>query len=296
MQVMNGIFNAQLGYAMAALYVLLGIVSTGVGLALGSRTSQLRDQVNAWWFIFPIVSCGLILYPVGAPLLALVICGLAARELAPYCGQASGRFRTAAVASLFIAACAGTYAPASLPMAFALAAGAAAVYLLHSRELAALPWLLFALTCFGISFVPAFVQLPFGPRENLSWLFYLFIVTALNDIAQFTSGKLFGKQKIVPQISPQKTWQGLLGGVVVSVLLSLAMGAYFGLGRPAWMAAIAVLLSVGGFASDVMFSAAKRKLGIKDFSNLIPGHGGMLDRADSLVVTAPLLYLLLNYR
>lgn len=281
---------------MAALYVLLGVVSTGVGLALGSRTSQLRDQVNAWWFIFPIVSCGLILYPVGAPLLALVICGLAARELAPYCGPASGRFLATAIASLFAAVCAGSYSALLLPAAFALASGAASVYLWRSRELAALPWLLFALTCFGISFIPAFVHLPFGPKENLSWLFYLFILTALNDIAQFTSGKLFGKQKIVPLISPQKTWQGLIGGVVVSALLSLAMGAYFGLGQPAWLATIAVLLSVGGFAGDVMFSAAKRKLGIKDFSNLIPGHGGMLDRADSLVVTAPLLYLLLNYR
>lgn len=293
---MNGIFTAQLGYAMAALYVLLGLVSTGVGLALGSRTSQLRDQVNAWWFIFPIVSCGLILYPVGAPLLALIICGLAARELAPYCGPAAGRFAAAATASLAAATLAGAFAPHALPAAFALASVAAAAYAWRLRALSALPWLLFALSCCGISFVPAFVHLPFGARENLSWLFYLFIVTALNDIAQFTCGKLFGRQKIVPRISPQKTWQGLLGGIVVSVLLSLGLGAYLGLGRPDWLAAIAVLLSVGGFAGDVMFSAAKRKLGIKDFSNLIPGHGGMLDRADSLVVTAPLLYLLLYYR
>ncbi|WP_083941086.1 phosphatidate cytidylyltransferase [Pseudoduganella violaceinigra] len=296
MQVMNGIFTAQLGYAMAALYVLLGVVSTGVGLALGSRTSQLRDQVNAWWFIFPIVSGGLILYPLGAPLLALIICALAARELIPYCGPNAARFRRAAIASIVLAALVGSYSWPLLHLAFGLASIAAAVYWRLSGAPAALPWLLFAETCFGISFVPAFVDLPFGAKENLSWLFYLFIVTALNDIAQFTSGKLFGKQKIVPQISPQKTWQGLMGGVVVSVLLSLGLGAYLGLGRPAWLAIIAVLLSVGGFAGDVMFSAAKRKLGIKDFSNLIPGHGGMLDRADSLVITAPLLYVLLNYR
>lgn len=293
---MNGTFTAQLAYAMAALYILLGVVSTGVGLALGSRTSQLRDQVNAWWFIFPVVSCGLILYPVGAPLLALIICALAARELAPYCGTAAPRFRQIALASLLAAVLCGTVAPLAVPAAFALASVAAAGHLWRSRAPGALPWLLFAVTCCGISFVPAFVQLPFGPKGNLSWLFYLFIVTALNDIAQFTSGKLFGKQKIVPQISPQKTWQGLLGGVLVSVLLSLALGSYLGLGPALWLAAIALLLSVGGFAGDVMFSAAKRKLGIKDFSRLIPGHGGMLDRADSLVLTAPLLYLLLHLR
>jgi len=293
---MNGIFTAQLAYAMAALYLLLGVVSTGVGWALGSRTSQLRDQVNAWWFIFPVVSCGLILYPIGAPLLALVICALAARELAPYCGADDGRFRSAALACLAAATLLGMFSASAVHAVLALASAAAAAYWHYSGKRSALPWLLFALTCFGISFIPAFVLLPFGPKENLSWLFYLFIVTALNDIAQFTTGKLFGKQKIVPQISPQKTWQGLMGGVVISVLLSLGLGSYLGLGQPAWLATIAVLLSVGGFAGDVMFSAAKRKLGIKDFSNLIPGHGGMLDRADSLVVTAPLLFALLNYR
>jgi len=293
---MNGNFTAQLAYAMAALYLLLGVVSTGVGWVLGSRTSQLRDQVNAWWFIFPVVSCGLLLYPVGAPLLALIICGLAARELAPYCGAAEGRFRRAAMAALASAALLGAFSASSLHLVFGLACVAAAAYWRYSRKPSALPWFLFAKTCFGISFVPAFVYLPFGPQENLAWLFYLFIVTALNDVAQFTSGKLFGKQKIVPHISPQKTWQGLIGGIVISVLLSLALGGYLGLGQPAWLASIAVLLSVGGFAGDVMFSAAKRKLGIKDFSNLIPGHGGMLDRADSLVVTAPLLYALLIYR
>jgi len=296
MQAMNGIFTAQLAYAMAALYLFLGVVSTGVGWALGSRTSQLRDQVNAWWFIFPVVSCGLLLYPVGAPLLALIICGLAARELAPYCGAAEGRFRHAAMAGLAAAALVGAFSASSLHLIFGLACVAAAAYWRHSRKPSALPWLLFAKTCFGISFVPAFVYLPFGPQENLAWLFYLFIVTALNDVAQFTTGKLFGKQKIVPHISPQKTWQGLIGGILISVLLSLALGGYLGLGQPAWLSSIAVLLSVGGFAGDVMFSAAKRKLGIKDFSNLIPGHGGMLDRADSLVVTAPLLYALLIYR
>jgi len=190
----------------------------------------------------------------------------------------------------------GMFSASAVHAVLALASAAAAAYWHYSGKRSALPWLLFALTCFGISFIPAFVLLPFGPKENLSWLFYLFIVTALNDIAQFTTGKLFGKQKIVPQISPQKTWQGLMGGVVISVLLSLGLGSYLGLGQPAWLATIAVLLSVGGFAGDVMFSAAKRKLGIKDFSNLIPGHGGMLDRADSLVVTAPLLFALLNYR
>jgi len=83
----------------------------------------------------------------------------------------------------------------------------------------------------------------------------------------------------------------LLGGVVVSMLVSTGLGSYLHLGAPFYLLLMGILLSVGGFAGDLIFSAAKRYLKIKDFSELIPGHGGILDRVDSLVLTAPLLYL-----
>lgn len=140
----------------------------------------------------------------------------------------------------------------------------------------------------------AFTTLPFGPRANLAWLFYLFILTALNDIAQFVSGKLFGRHRIAPTISPNKTWQGLAGGIVISQCVSLALGSYLDLAAPLTLSLYGLLLSIAGFAGDLLFSAAKRRLGVKDFSALIPGHGGILDRVDSLVLTAPLLYCLLR--
>jgi len=136
--------------------------------------------------------------------------------------------------------------------------------------------------------------LPYGPRLNLAWLFYLFILTALNDIAQFISGKLFGRHRIAPTVSPNKTWQGLFGGIAISQIVSLALGRYLGLADAPTLSLYGLLLSCAGFAGDLLFSAAKRRLGIKDFSALIPGHGGILDRVDSLVLTAPLLYCLLR--
>ena len=156
-----------------------------------------------------------------------------------------------------------------------------------------LVYLLTWLTIAAAWSIVQFIDLPAGPAASLAWLFYLFIVTALNDIGQFVSGKLFGNRKIAPSISPNKTWQGLAGGVVVSQLVTLALTSYLQLGSLGTMAGVALLLSLGGFFGDLMFSAAKRYLGIKDFSQLIPGHGGILDRIDSLVVTAPLLYILL---
>jgi phosphatidate cytidylyltransferase len=81
----------------------------------------------------------------------------------------------------------------------------------------------------------------------------------------------------------------------VSLGVSLLVGTLLDLAGPARLAAYAILLSLGGLAGDLLFSAAKRNLQIKDFSQLIPGHGGILDRVDSLVVTAPLLFFLLHH-
>jgi phosphatidate cytidylyltransferase len=179
---------------------------------------------------------------------------------------------------------------------FALPALVSAQFIvfIKSRERRHLSLLLFLLLCYGTSFVIQFVHLPFSPSLNQSWLFYLFVVTALNDIGQFVSGKSFGSQKIAQRISPNKTWEGLVGGMLVSTVVSVALGSYLELGGMPFLAALALPLSLGGFAGDLLFSAAKRYFGIKDFSTLIPGHGGMLDRVDSLVITAPLLYFAID--
>lgn len=287
--------GSQVAVAMTVLYGVLGLTSLSVRLATGATPGgMLSAQVNAWWRIFPFVSLALLIYPLGPTMLACLIWLLAIAELAPYQTAPRGRYWAA---SLTICGCALALKQFAPDLISTIACGAVALqYWRFARQPDhdRLVRLLFLVTVGAIVVLPRFADLPFDAGTNLAWLFYLFVLTALNDIGQFVSGKLFGRQKIAPQISPNKTWQGLLGGVVVSQCVTLVLGTYFDIASPARMAVYALLLSVGGFVGDLMFSAAKRHLGIKDFSQLIPGHGGILDRVDSLVVTAPLLYWLIR--
>lgn len=276
--------------AMLMLYLLLAFASVGVGRHSAPQ-SQLRKQVNAWWFIFPVVSLSLFLYPVGPLLMALLIVVLAVRELSLHYTGSRWRFLLSCLA-LVLLQVGLQYVnvfDARLVLPALLCLQALQFFIWRQRNQLLL--MLFLLLCYGLSFMLNLLTLPFSNEVRLAWFFYLFVVTALNDIAQFVSGKIFGKQTIAPTISPNKTLQGLLGGVVVSMLVSTGLGSYLHLATPLYLLLMGILLSVGGFAGDLIFSAAKRYLKIKDFSELIPGHGGILDRVDSLVLTAPLLYL-----
>jgi len=147
----------------------------------------------------------------------------------------------------------------------------------------------------GLSCISLFPTLGLATQAAQSWLFYLFALTAINDICQFVLGKRFGRHKIAPRSSPNKTWEGLLGGLAGSTLFSLMLGLHLELGSVVHLACLGFVLAIIGFFGDLVFSNTKRTLGIKDFSQLIPGHGGILDRVDSLVFTAPALYLWLSY-
>ena len=129
----------------------------------------------------------------------------------------------------------------------------------------------------------------------LGLLFYILVITISNDFAQYFSGKIFGKHKIIPKVSPNKTWEGFIGGVIGTSILSVIIG-YFLTPFVLWqLAFLGAILAVAGFFGDVTMSAIKRDLGVKDTSNLIPGPGGILDRLDSLLFTAPLFYHFFAY-
>lgn len=123
---------------------------------------------------------------------------------------------------------------------------------------------------------------------------FLIIITASNDIFQFTWGKLLGKRKILPKISPNKTWAGFIGGVITSSLLGIVLSFLTPLN---YIESFYVGLSLGiiGFVGDSIISAVKRDLKIKDTDDLIPGHGGAMDRLDSIVLTTPAFYYLLIF-
>ena len=119
---------------------------------------------------------------------------------------------------------------------------------------------------------------------------FLVLATQLNDVAQFMWGKSIGGPKIVPKVSPNKTWAGFLGGVGTTVVLSFLLGPYLTPMTHLWSAGAGLLIAVAGFVGDLNMSSLKRDLQIKDSGSLLPGHGGVLDRVDSLSYTAPLFF------
>jgi phosphatidate cytidylyltransferase len=130
---------------------------------------------------------------------------------------------------------------------------------------------------------------------GVGWLLFLIFLTQFNDVLQFIWGKLLGKTKVVPNISPSKTLEGLLGGIITTVVLAWMLAPYL-TSLIGWEALLAgAMIGVGGFLGDVTMSAIKREIGVKDTSNLIPGHGGILDRIDSLIFTAPLFFYFVLY-
>ncbi len=134
-----------------------------------------------------------------------------------------------------------------------------------------------------------------GMDEFLGLTVWLVVITAFGtDICAYFAGVTMGKHKLCPVISPKKTWEGAIGGILGSMILCGLFGFFF------MREAIAVCLIVGFLGSiismfgDLTASIFKRKMGIKDYGNLIPGHGGILDRFDSILFTAPLVYYVVN--
>jgi len=124
---------------------------------------------------------------------------------------------------------------------------------------------------------------------------YLVFLTEGNDVAQFLWGKSTGRRRVVPTVSPNKTWGGLLGGVGTTIALGTLIAPWLTPFTPAEAAGASALVGLSGFIGDVVISAVKRDLGIKDSGTILPGHGGILDRIDSLTYTAPLFFHYTRY-
>lgn len=149
------------------------------------------------------------------------------------------------------------------------------------------------LTVYTISHLSYLTMLPLQGNPvagGVGLLTYLVLLTEINDIAQYIFGKLLGRHKIIPKVSPGKTVEGLLGGVLVTVGLAVTLAPWLTPFDPFHALCLGLLLSLAGFIGDVTISALKRDLGLKDSGTLLPGHGGILDRIDSLTYTAPLFF------
>ena len=127
----------------------------------------------------------------------------------------------------------------------------------------------------------------------LQYLLFIWIVIIAafgSDIFAYFTGYFFGKHKMAPNLSPKKTIEGAIGGLVASSLLSWLFGFIFMREMAPVCRVLGLVGGAAGMAGDLTASAFKRKMGIKDYGNLIPGHGGIMDRFDSVIFVAPVVY------
>ena len=167
-----------------------------------------------------------------------------------------------------------------------------------------------ATTLFGLMYVPwllnfiqkiNFFPFPAGSPADAGkyFLLYFILVTKFSDIGAYATGSLIGRHKMIPRISPNKTWEGFGGAILFSTGASMAFVHFWGANMAGMnyrhAAILGVVLSVAAVIGDLIESLFKREAGVKDSGKLFPGIGGILDLLDSLLFNAPLMYLYLRH-
>jgi phosphatidate cytidylyltransferase len=147
-----------------------------------------------------------------------------------------------------------------------------------------------------VSHAPALLmlQIPGYEGQNAKLLFYLILVVQVSDVLQYVWGKTIGKRPIAPRVSPNKTWEGFVGGVASATLIGTLLwwATPF---TPVQAACMSLAITLMGFAGGLTMSAVKRDRGVKDFGTMIEGHGGIMDRIDSICFSAPVFFHLTRY-
>jgi phosphatidate cytidylyltransferase len=147
-----------------------------------------------------------------------------------------------------------------------------------------------------VSYVPALLMLeiPGYEHANARLLLFFVLVVQISDVLQYVWGKLFGRHKIAPNVSPNKTWEGFIGGVLSATVIGAAL--WWATPFNPWQAAgLSLVVTLMGFCGGLVMSAIKRDRGVKDYGSLIEGHGGVMDRIDSLCFAAPVFFHLVRY-
>jgi phosphatidate cytidylyltransferase len=275
-------------------------------LSPGRDFANLRARVASWWVMATLVGGALLLGWQATAAVFALISFLALREflsLAP--ARREDRpiialaYLTIPVSYLFVALHIYLFYLVFVPVWVFLATPFLMAMIGQTRgylsSTAVFHWA--TVTCvYNIGFIPLLMLVPHwdAPQAGAAGLvFLLLLATEANDVLQYVCGKLFGRRKITPKVSPNKTWEGFLGGWVLTTGLILATGPLFTPLQGVGLWVVAASLPLAGFAGDLTFSAIKRDIGVKDTSGFIPGHGGVLDRIDSLTFTAPLYFHLL---
>jgi phosphatidate cytidylyltransferase len=159
------------------------------------------------------------------------------------------------------------------------------------KSMSMLQWVLM-LSVYGLSHLAYLLSLPEVEGFDAGGrglLLFVVCITEINDVLQFTFGKLIGKHKITPKVSPNKTWEGFVGGLISTMFIGYLLRFITPFSIPQVLI-ISFFIAAGGFLGDVVMSLLKRDIGVKDTGKTIPGHGGILDRVDSLTYTAPIFF------
>ena len=147
-----------------------------------------------------------------------------------------------------------------------------------------------------VSYVPALLSLniPGYERQNGKLMFFFVLVVQISDVLQYVWGKTLGRHKIVPSVSPNKTWEGFVGGITSASLIGAALwwATPF---TPLQSAGMSLAITLMGFGGGLVMSAIKRDRGVKDYGAVLAGHGGVMDRIDSLCFAAPVFFHLTRY-
>ncbi len=269
--------------------------------------NNLNARIKAWWVMCAVFAVALLTGGLGSVILFAFTSFFALREFITLTPTRKGDHRTLSWAFFIFlpvqywlvatqwyglfAILIPVYAFLFLPIRSALA-GDTENFL---ERTAKIQWgLMICIYC--VSHAPALLMLkiPGYEGQNAKLLMFLVLVVQMSDVLQYIFGKLMGKRPIAPKVSPNKTWEGFVGGVAASTLIGA--GLWWITPFNFWQAAlIALLINLMGFSGGLCMSAIKRDRGVKDFGNMISGHGGILDRIDSICFAAPVYFHIIRY-
>jgi phosphatidate cytidylyltransferase len=292
------------------------VVASAVGLLLGKRAKtekgratveNLNARVNAWWVMIVVLAVAFALGKVATLVLFAFASFFALREFITLTPTRQSDYVPLLLAFFvllpmqYILLGYGFYGIFAIfiPVYGFLLLPAAATFAGDTQEFlertAKIQWATM-ITIYCISYAPALLllQIPGYEGSSALLLFYLLLVVQLSDVLQYVFGKLFGKTKLAPTVSPSKTWEGLIGGGVSTTLIG---GALSWITPFTFVQALVIsfVVVVMGVLGGLTLSAMKRGLGAKDWGVMIEGHGGMLDRMDSVSFAAPVFFHIVRF-
>jgi len=275
----------------------------------GRRTVQnLIDRINAWWVMVLVFGAAIYFGLIGAGVLFGLVSFFALREMITLSPTRRGDHHTLFWAFFIMTplqyyfvvskwyGMASIFIPVYCFLFLAIRSAMSGDATRYMERTAKVQWgVMICVYC--VSHAPLLLTLQVAgmePHETWKLLVWLVITVQMSDVLQYVWGKSLGRHKIAPSISPSKTWEGFVGGVLSAIGVGVLLRFLTPFDIYAAMAIGLAVVLLGFFAGLVM-SAIKRDAGVKDYGNLIGGHGGMMDRIDSITFAAPVFFHLVRY-